>query len=65
MQWKDVCKKFLLGGFVDYNEHLYDVVGTNHMKKTVTLQRVNSTDKILDVPISELTDNDLLLAKKG
>lgn len=65
MQWKDVCKKFLLGGFVDYKEHLYDVIGTNHMKKTVTLQRANSTDKILDVPVSELTDDDLRLAKKG
>lgn len=65
MQWKDVCKKFLLGGFVEYNERLYDVVGANHMKKTVTLQRVNSTDKILDVPISELTDDDLRLTKKG
>lgn len=65
MQWKDVYKKFLLGGFVDYKEHLYDVVGTNHMKKTVTLQRVNSNDRILDVPISELKDDDLRLAKKG
>lgn len=65
MQWKDVCKKLLLGGFVDYKEHLYDVVGTNQLKKTVTLQRVNSTDRILDIPVSDLKDDDLRLAKKG
>lgn len=57
--------KFLLGGFVYYKEQMYSVVGTNQLKKTVTLQRVNSTDKIFDVPVSEIKDYDLRVTKKG
>lgn len=53
MQWKEISMKFLL--VVDYKEQKYSVVGTNQLKKTVTLQRVNGADKIFDVPISELT----------
>ena len=35
------------------------------IKKTVTLQRVNSTNKIFDVPVSEIKDYDLRVTKKG
>lgn len=65
MQWKDISMKFLLGGFVYYKEQMYSVVGTNQLKKMVTLQRVNSTDKIFDVPVSEIKDYDLRVTKKG
>lgn len=65
MQWKDISMKFLLGGFVYYKEQMYSVVGTNQLKKTVTLQRVNSTNKIFDVPVSEVKDYDLRVTKKG
>ena len=64
MKWDQVCRKFLLGGFVAYHGKLYGVIGLNTMKKTADLQRAGHEDKIFDISAEDLQSEDSIMSKE-
>lgn len=64
MRWDQVCRKFLLGGFIAYRGKLYGVIGLNSMKKTADLQRAGHEDKIFDISAEDLQNEDSIMTKE-
>lgn len=60
MNWKELSKKFLFGGFVKYKGRAYAVVALNDLKKTCTLETIDEhRTKIPDVSLSNLDYDDI------